>query len=196
MKINFKILFLSFILTALGVFSNTESFSQVGYSDELDENRLVYWFYVSVREHEDSKTGYVSYRLQRKGRRIMHGSIKVYDKDLWKNLSNGSKMAIGPFNDFDEAKKSYLFYKIQEEPHKLDSTFSMDQQVYWFILHVNKRPRSGAYQLVRKPGSIASGSYSDFDNFLRDNLNMRVMTVGPFNYMPEAEESKRTYRLH
>ncbi|NPA44729.1 MAG: hypothetical protein GXO49_04275, partial [Chlorobi bacterium] len=45
-------------------------------------------------------------------------------------------------------------------------------------------------------GSIASGSYQDFDNFLRDNLKMRVMTVGPFLYMPEAEEAKRTYRLH
>lgn len=196
MKINFRILFISILLTVSGLLVNTKTSAQVGYSDELDENRLVYWFYVNVRELENSKTGYVSYKLQRKGNRIMHGSIKVYDRELWKNLGNGSKMAIGPFNDFDEAKRAYLFYKIQDEPHKLDSTYNMDQQVFWFILHVNRRPRSNSYQLVRKPGSIASGSYSDFDNFLRDNLKMRVMTVGPFLYMPEAEESKRTYRLH
>ena len=196
MKTNFRVLFISTFLLLSGLLINQKAKAQVGYSDNLDENRLVYWFYVGVREFENSKTGYVSYQVQRKGNRVYHGSMKMYDRELWKNLGNGSKMAIGPFNDFDEAKRAFLFYKIQKEPRVLDSTYNMDQQVFWFILHVNRRPRSNSYQLVRKPGSIASGSYADFDNFLRDNLKMRVMTIGPFLYMPEAEESKRTYRLH
>lgn len=196
MKTNFRVLFISALLLVSGLLINQKAKAQVGYSDNLDENRLVYWFYVGVREFENSKTGYVSYKVQRKGNRVYHGSMKIYHRELWKNLGNGSKMAIGPFNDFDEAKRAYLFYKIQKEPRVLDSTYNMDQQVFWFILHVNRRPRSNSYQLVRKPGSIASGSYQDFDNFLRDNLKMRVMTIGPFLYMPEAEESKRTYRLH
>lgn len=196
MKINFRILLITIFLTISGLIVNKKTVAQVDYSDNLDENRLVYWFYVGVREYEDTKTGYVSYRIQRKGNRVFHGSMKTYDHELWKNLGNGSKMAIGPFNDFDEAKRAFSFYNIQKEPRVLDSTYSSDQQVFWFILHVNRRPRSNSYQLVRKPGSIASGSYQDFDNFLRDNLKMRVMTIGPFLYMPEAEESKRTYRLH
>jgi len=196
MKTNFRVLFISALILLSGLLINQKAKAQVGYSDNLDENRLVYWFYVGVREFENSKTGYVSYKIQRKGNKIYHGSMKMYDRELWKNLGNGSKMAIGPFNDFDEAKRAYSFYKIQDEPRVLDSTYNMDQQVFWFILHVNRRPRSNSYQLVRKPGSIASGSYADFDNFLRDNLKMRVMTIGPFLYMPEAEEAKRTYRLH
>jgi len=196
MKINIKLILLTGFLVLSGFFAIQKSSAQVNYSDELDKNRLVYWFYVGVREVENSNTGYVSYQLQRKGSRIQHGTMKEYDRELWKYLGQGSKMALGPFNDFEEARKAYIFYEIQEEPHELDSTFDDNQTVFWFILHVKKRARSGAYQLIRKPGAIASGSYSDFDVFLKDNLKMRVMTVGPFLYMPEAEEAKRTYRLH
>jgi len=153
MKINFKIIFISIFITISGLLTNQKLNAQVGYSDDLDENRLVYWFYVSVREYENPKTGYVSYKVQRKGNKIYHGSMKVYDRELWKNLGNGSKMAIGPFNDYDEAKRAYFFYDIKEKPRVLDSTFTMDQQVFWFILHVNRRPRSNSYELIRKPGS-------------------------------------------
>ncbi len=196
MKNIFKLLILTGILTLSGYFFPHQAKAQVTYSDNMDENRLVYWFYVSVREKEDSETGYVSYDLQLKGNKIQHGSQKDYDKNLWKYLGNGQKMAIGPFNEYDEAKKAILFYKIQDKPHELDSTFDENQTVFWFVLHVNRRPRSNSYQLIRKPGAIASGTYADFDVFLKENLMMRVMTVGPFIYMPEAEEAKRIYRLH
>ena len=196
MKTNIKIIILTGFLISSGLFISQKSSAQVNYSDDMDKNRLVYWFYVSVREVIDSNTGYPSYGLQRKGSKVQYGTMKQYDRELWKYLGSGSKMAIGPFNDYDEAKKAYLFYQIQDEPHELDSTYDENQTVFWFILHVNKRPRSGSYQLIRKPGAIASGHYSDFDVFLKDNLQMRVMTIGPFLYMPEAEEAKRTYRLH
>ncbi len=196
MKNNLKLFVLASILFLFGFYSPNTVKAQVSYSDNTDENRLVYWFYVSVREKEDSETGYVSYDLQLKGNKIQHGSQKEYDRNLWKYLGNGQKMAIGPFNEYEEAKKAMLFYKIQDEPHQLDSTYDENQTVFWFVLHVNRRPRSNSYQLVRKPGAIASGTYRDFDLFLKENLMMRVMTVGPFNYMPEAEEAKRIYRLH
>ncbi len=196
MKNIFKLLFLTIILTVSGYFMPNHVQAQVTYNDNMDQNRLVYWFYVSVREREDSETGYVSYDLQLKGNKIQHGSQKDYDKNLWKYLGNGQKMAIGPFNEYEEAKKAILFYKIQDEPHELDSTFDENQTIFWFVLHVNRRPRSNSYQLIRKPGAIASGTYHDFDVFLKENLMMRVMTVGPFIYMPEAEEAKRIYRLH
>ncbi len=196
MKNIFKLLIFTGILMTTAYFFPQQANAQVTYNDNIDQNRLVYWFYVSVREKEDSETGYVSYDLQLKGNKIQHGSQKDYDKNLWKYLGNGQKMAIGPFNEYDEAKKAMLFYKIQDKPHELDSTFDENQTVFWFVLHVNRRPRSNSYQLVRKPGAIASGTYADFDVFLKENLMMRVMTVGPFIYMPEAEEAKRIYRLH
>ncbi len=189
------LLSVSFVMLISAFYTGKVS-AQVDYSDNIDENRLVYWFYVSVREKEDAQTGYVSYDLKLKGNRIQHGSQKDYDRNLWKYLGNGQKMAIGPFNEYEEAKKAILFYNIQDKPHQLDSTYDENQTVFWFVLHVNRRPRSNSYQLVRKPGAIASGTYADFDVFLKENLMMRVMTVGPFNYMPEAEEAKRIYRLH
>ncbi len=196
MKNIFKLLILTGVLVFSAYLFPNKVQAQVTFNDNIDENRLVYWFFVGVREKEDTETGYVSYDLQLKGNRIQHGSQKDYDKNLWKYLGNGQKMAIGPFNEYDEAKKALIFYKIQDEPHELDSTFDKDQTVFWFVLHVNRRPRSNSYQLVRKPGAIASGTYTDFDVFLKENLMMRVMTVGPFIYMPEAEEAKRIYRLH
>lgn len=196
MKNIFKLPVIIVILTISAGFFPNKVKAQVTSNDNIDQNRLVYWFYVSVREKEDSETGYVNYDLQLKGNKIQHGSQKDYDKTLWKYLGNGQKMAIGPFNEYDEAKKAILFYKIQDEPHELDSTFDKNQTIFWFVLHVNRRPRSNSYQLIRKPGAIASGTYSDFDVFLKENLMMRVMTVGPFLYMPEAEEAKRIYRLH
>ncbi len=195
MKNFLKLLFLTGILTLSGYFYPNQAKAQVTYSDNMDENRLVYWFYVSVREKENSETGYVSYDLQMKGNKIQHGTQKFYIRNLWKYLGNGQKMAIGPFNEYEEAKKAFIFYKIQDKPHKLDSTYDENQTVFWFVLHVNRRPRSNSYQLVRKPGAIASGNYHDFDVFLKENLMLRVMTIGPFNYMPEAEEAKRVYRL-
>ncbi len=196
MKNYIKTVFATAILLLSGIFAADKSQAQVSYSDNLDENRLVYWFYVSVREVEDNNTGYVSYELRRKGAKVDHGTVKEYDRILWKYLGDGSKMAIGPFNDYIEAKKSFIFYKIQDDPHELDSTFDENQQVFWFVLHVNRRPRSNSYELIRKPGAIASGNYMDFEVFLKENLMMRVMTIGPFLYMPEAEEAKRIYRLH
>lgn len=196
MKNYIKTVFATAILLLSGIFAADKSQAQISYSDNLDENRLVYWFYVSVREVEDNNTGYVSYELRRKGGKVDHGTVKEYDRILWKYLGDGSKMAIGPFNDYNEAKKSFLFYKIQDDPHELDSTFDENQQVFWFVLHVNRRPRSNSYELIRKPGAIASGNYMDFEVFLKENLMMRVMTIGPFLYMPEAEEAKRIYRLH
>ncbi len=190
-------LFIAFGLVFLSILTfEIKLGAQVTYSDELDANRLVYWFYVSVREVEDPNTGYVSYELQRKSTKVDHGTMKVYDRELWKNLGNGSKMAIGPFNDFAEAKRAFYLYNVTNEPKEFDTTFNESQQVFWFVLHVNRRPRSNSYELIRKPGAIASGTYKDFDTFLRENLLMRVMTVGPFEYMPEAEAAKEIYRLH
>ena len=193
-----KTLFITLLVLMSGFLTPEKSNAQVNYSDNLDENRLVYWFFVSVREVEDGNTGYVSYELRRKGSKIEHGTIKEYDRTLWKYLGDGTKMAIGPFNDFYEAQKAFKLYHFKdiEDERVLDSTYDENQTVFWFVLHVKRRPRSNSYQLIRKPGAVASGSYKDFDLFLRENLMMQVMTVGPFLYMPEAEESKRIYRLH
>ena len=114
MKLTIKIIVLTGIILISGFLGTTKTHAQINYGGDVDENRLVYWFYVSVREVEDNNTGYVSYDLQRKGNKIQHATLKEYKKFLWKFLGNGSKMALGPFNDFREAKLSYFLYDIKK----------------------------------------------------------------------------------
>ncbi len=82
MKNIFKLLILAGILVFSGYLFPNKVQAQVTFNDNIDENRLVYWFFVSVREKEDGETGYVSYDLQLKGNKIQHGSQKDYDKNF------------------------------------------------------------------------------------------------------------------
>ena len=78
----------------------------------------------------------------------------------------------------------------------MDNSYNKSRKVFWFVLNVSKRERSNSFELNRIPGAIASGTYSDFDVFLKENLDLHIMTIGPFESMTDAEESKRVYRLH
>ena len=186
---------LGIVLIILSLFACKTSQQTVN-SDNLDENRTVYWFYVKLREVKVNNTEIMAYKLHRLSSVSEKGTAKEYDYLLWKYLSEGSKFAVGPFNDPEEAKQALLFYKIQTEAHALDASYNKSQKIFWFVLNVNKRERSDSFELSRIPGAIASGTYSDFDVFLKENLDLHIMTIGPFESMTDAEESKRVYRLH
>ncbi|MCD4793973.1 MAG: hypothetical protein K8R54_12115 [Bacteroidales bacterium] len=195
-----KIILLGFILSLL----YTDLSSQVNFSNSIDENRLVYWFQIRIREVEDDSTGYVSFIIPEVKRKLLHGSESEYRKNLYQSLDNNI-INIGPFNDFDQAWRSKVIYEhLAFDPKKeilygdnsflVDSVYDDNIQVFWFIQSLvwDKKNR---LELIRKPGAIASGAYRDFYLFTSENLMMRTLTVGPFLYMPEAEESKRIYRI-
>lgn len=192
-----KKIFIKFaiLLITMSLFACKTSQNVVN-NDKLDENRTVYWFYVKLREVKVGNSEIMAYKLLRLGSDVNKGTAKEHDYFLWKYLSEGSKFAVGPFNNPEEAKRALLFYKIQTEPHTLDNSYNKSRKVFWFVLNVNKRERSDSYELSRIPGAIASGSYVDFDVFLKENLDLHIMTIGPFENMTDAEESKRIYRLH
>ena len=163
---------------------------------ESDKNRVVYWFYISVRIHEDSRTGYVSYIIRNLGSKVYHGKINDYDRILWKNLSTGKKFAVGPFYDYEEAAQAVTFYGKTKDELTLDSTYNDTRNIHWFMLRVEKRPRSGAFVLKRIPGAIGQGDYERFYDSYKAGLATKTLSIGPFWSMEEAEEAKRTYRLH
>lgn len=196
MEKHVKIIIAAGIMLISTGFFTCKTSNQVVSNDKMDENRRVYWFYVSVREVKTGNPDLTAYDLTRIGTKIENGTAKDYDYHLWKNLSEGRRLAVGPFNSPAEATQAFLFYNIQDKPHKLDATFDQNRKIFWFVLRVNKRERSVTLELKRIPGAIASGGYSDFDIFLKENLDLGVMTIGPFRNMPDAEESKRIYRLH
>jgi len=186
---------LGIVFIILSLFACKTS-QQTVISDELDENRIVYWFYVNLREVNVNNTEIKAFKLHRLSSVSEKGTAKEYDYLLWKYLSEGSKFAVGPFNNPEEAKRAFRFYKIQSEAHQLDASYNKSRKVFWFVLNVNKRERSDSFELSRIPGAIASGTYADFDVFLKENLDLHIMTIGPFENMTDAEESKRVYRLH
>jgi hypothetical protein len=164
-------------------------------SKEIDDESIVYWFYVNLRIHVDTKTGYENYIVKRLGTQIYHGSINDYDRELWKSLGNGSKMAIGPFYNFDEAQQGLTFYDFTKEERVLSDVVDKNKELFFFVLRVEKRKRSGAYLLRRIPGAIANGDAKSFDDMLVEGLDQKRLAIGPFWNSAEAEEAKRRYRL-
>ena len=152
------ILISSILLISIGLFTCKTS-QQITDSHKLDENRTVYWFYIKLKEIEVKNTGITGYEIQRFGSKPETGTAKEYDYFLWKYLSEGTKFAIGPFNDHEEAKQAFLFYDIQKNSQESDKLLNTDREVFWFVLHVNFRERSISMELERIPGAIASGSF-------------------------------------
>lgn len=195
MKAQTKLFFLAILFFISAIFIPTNTYSQVTDSGNMSEGNIVYWYYINLRILTDPQTKIQSYDVRLIGDQISAGTIKEYDIKLWESLSRGSRIPVGPFYRYDEANQAKKFYKIGANQEQ-DSLFNSDRQVFWFILHVKKRSRSKSFMLIRKPGAIASGDYDTFKSFLEGNLNLQVLTIGPFWDQPEAEESKRRYRLH
>lgn len=183
------------ILFASAIFKPDFLSAQVTDTENISADNIVYWFNINLRIMEDPETRIKSYDVRLTRSKVDAGTIAEYDEKLWSSLSKGGLIPIGPFYRYHEAKQASKFYNVGAD-EKQDSLFNANQQVYWFILHVKKRPRSGSWELVRKPGAIASGDYETFKSFLEGNLKLQVFTIGPFWDQPEAEESKRRYRLH
>jgi hypothetical protein len=162
----------------------------------LSDDQVVYWFYVNLRINIDTKNGYESYVVKRLGSQIFHGTINVYDHDLWQNLGKGTKMAIGPFYDATEAQQAWTFYEFSQEERTISQGIDLNKPVFYFVLRVEKRPRSGAYLLERIPGAVQDGGdVKSFDELLETGLGVKRLAIGPFWSKAEAEEAKRRYRL-
>lgn len=182
---------------------SSDVIAQINYSDEIDENRLTYWFQIRVREVEDDSTGYVSYILTEVKSKLMHGTENEYRKNMYKSMKNDI-LNIGPFDDFDQAWKSkniyeHLVFNSNWDYHdysflQKDSTYDKNQTIFWFAQHLVS-DKKNRIELIRRPGAIASGTYLDFYAFAREDFCMRILTIGSFLYMPEAEKSKNIYRI-
>jgi hypothetical protein len=170
--------------------------SQTSVSDnKIDENRTVYWHYVYI-SFLNIEEDLFKFRLKSRSSSVETGSFKKYEYDLWYYLSGGKKFAVGPFNSKDEAENSNKIYTRSNKKLDENSVYPSNNEVFWFVLKVIKRERSNSYELVRIPGAIASGSYKEFETFFKENLELGILTIGPFKQMSDAEESKRIYRLH
>jgi len=192
-----------FVLIAMFFAMPQATFAQEGDGDgevdienlHSDEEKMVFWFYISLRITEDRRTRQKVYNVRRLGTRVYSGTLDEYDQDLHKHLSSGHKFAIGPFYDYYEAQQALHFYNVTKKAKPLDSKIDPTKDVFYFMLVIKRMKRSKAYVIERAPGRISSGKAQDFDDFLNAVLPTRVLAVGPFWDMEEAEEAKRVYRL-
>ncbi len=160
-----------------------------------DDEKIVFWFYINLRITRDKTTKQTVYNVRRLGTRVYSGTLDDYDQDLHKNISSGRKFAIGPFYDYYEAQQALHFYNITKKEKPLDSKIDPAKDVFYFMLVIKRMKRSKAYVIERLPGRISTGKAEDFNDFLTTVLTNKVLAVGPFWGMEEAEEAKRLYRL-
>ncbi|MEA2040927.1 MAG: hypothetical protein U9N85_00050 [Bacteroidota bacterium] len=159
------------------------------------KGQIVYWFYVKpqIKRHKDTKIEKLTIRYL--GDRIYAGTIDEYDIKLWENLSNGSKFAIGPFAEYDEAEDAVSFYNLKDTTG-IDPRIDQNNNIFYFPLEIYIRERSHSYGLERIPGAMFPSSYKNFNNYLHISLSQKRITIGPFRDRFIAEEAKRRYRLH
>ena len=187
-----KITIQNIILFFFFLFITNKISAQIDFDDD---KRNVYWFYVKISLHKDTAS-YYHYDLKRKRKNIQEGLIKDFDRSLWKYLSKGSTLAIGPFSQYADVKTSYSLYTKDESSQIKDSVLNSTQTVYWFAWKIKKNERTNPPFISRLPIATASGSFNDFKVFLEENLSMRILTIGPFKSEEEAELAKRMYRLN
>jgi len=181
---------LSFLLL---IFLATNSYSQipVNYNDDA---RRVYWFDITVKQIPDPNTKIPTYKIFRMGKQIHYGTAMQYDQYLWNGLSNGSKIAVGPFNSREQAERANILYDVNNS--KTDSTLLTNNTTYyWYLVTLKQSKRLKSYQFERIPARVVSGTYSDFFSLMDVSLSVNKLIIGVFEDIPEAENSKRVFRL-
>lgn len=184
-----------FIITCLSSFSLKAQ--EVGESQKVfADDQPVYWFYIKVTIDRHPKTKIEKYGVRLLGQKVHAGSVEEYSIQLWRHLSKGTRLAIGPFEDYYEAEEAVTFYdNLSEDSLIIDDSIDQSQQVYFYPLEVYIRERSNSYGIRRIPAAVVPGNYKSFANFLRFSLINKKLAIGPFRRPQVAEESKRLYRL-
>ncbi|MBN2894161.1 MAG: hypothetical protein JXL97_19985 [Bacteroidales bacterium] len=181
------------ILFIVVLFFSMQVFGQLG-PNYNDESRRVYWFDVNLKKVKDPETLIPTYQVYRSGTKIQYGTAYEYDRYLWQGLSNGTRIAIGPFDDQKQAVFANKLYDMKKA--LADSSLMSDNGNYfWYLVTIKKTQRLKSYDFERIPAQINSGNASDFVTLMKFSLPQDKLVIGPFLNAPEAENSKRVFRL-
>ena len=107
--------------------------------------------------------------------------------------------SIGPFPNQSSAEYSYNTNKILEPKRHNEYRYIDYYTYYWFQLKVDNQIDSienkHVYKISETPGKVIWGTSKAFvDNYL-DNLKKKLTTIGPFEYLKDAELSRETYMI-
>ncbi len=181
---------------------NSYSQGETGFSKE-NKDRYVFWFYIKADIKRAKVTGVPVYSVRILSKKPKSGTLKKFERDLWRNLNGGQNLVIGPFTRYNDAVRAIGLYnlsrKSQEDMEKeianyRDTTAGNDD-FYWFFLKYSITPRKHKFVFERTPARVASGDIKTFKQVLWDGLTFQQLAIGPFAYPFEAEESKHRYRI-
>jgi hypothetical protein len=181
------------VLISIVLFFTFQFFAQpsINYGDD---SRRVFWFDVGLNKIKDKETQIPLYQIVRQGTKIHYGTALEYDRYLWNGLSNGSKIAIGPFDTQKQAEFAVKLYDIKQAEN--DSEISNNNGSYfWYLVTIKKTQRLKSYNFERIPAQVNSGNAINFLDLMKVSLSMDKLVIGPFASAPEAENSKRVFRL-
>lgn len=172
----------------------------------MDPNQFVFWFLIRAEVKKDRITKKPSYVIRTLSKTPKSGTIRQFDKDLWRNLNAGQNLVIGPFYEFSDATQAIRLYN-QVAKHKNQTAEGDGDEIpalpdsignkecYFFMLKFTKSKRKGNFELGRQPARVQPGNFDTFQYTLWSNLIIPQLLIGPFPSQEEAEESKRRYRI-
>jgi len=170
--------------------------------DLEDTKRYVFWFYVKAEIRMDRELHIPVYSVRRVGKEIKGGTLKKYNKDVWRNINGGNQLCVGPFFNLEDAKVANSCYNLgrktdatmqKEIENTVDTT---DNTYYWYTLEFEITKRTHRYVLSRIPAAVNQGSLKDFKEMLWMLLHQqdKKLVIGPFTDQTQAEISKMINR--
>lgn len=191
MKKIFLILFVVFI-------AELSSLKAQDIMELYSSKKYVFWFYIKAEIKMDRELNIPVYSVRRVGKEIKGGTVKKYNRDVWRNINGGNQLCIGPFSNLEDAKRANECYDLgrktdammqKELENTVDTT---DNTYYWYTLEFEITKRTHRYLLSRIPAAVSEGDLKTFREtlwlLLRDQN--KKLTIGPFTNKEDAEVSK------
>lgn len=158
-----------------------------------DKTRRVYWFDLAIKTRPDPDTRMPTYYIYPVSK-VKYGTAEEYEYYLWSNISSGTVLAIGPFDTFEQAALSVKLYDKKQLEN--DSILLNDNNnYYYYIINLKRYNRLKAFDFERLPAAVATGKPKDFLTLIDASLKLDRLVIGAFASQPEAENSKRIFRL-
>ncbi len=202
MKQTSKYLLVIFIASLLSTVSFAQENEGIETGDQ-NEEQYVFWFYVKADVKKDRVTRKPSYSVRILSKKPKSGTLRDFDKDLWRNLNGGQNLVIGPFLDHIDAARAIKMYNLARHTDESmaaeianfsDST-ATNGEYYWFFLKYRVTKRKHRFVFEHTPARVTGGDIKTFKQVLWEGLKFKQLAIGPFAQTMEAEESKRRYRI-
>jgi hypothetical protein len=191
-----------YLICLLMIFSGLRIKAQIS-TQRFDPKQFVYWFYIKAESKIDKEHKRPVYVVRTLSKTPKSGTISVYEKDVWRNLQSGQQIVIGPFVDYETARRAIEAYDLakltKDRMEQGVKAFKEKEQTaedfYWYFLKFSITQRTHSIVFDRTAAAVANGGLSDFLTVFLEGVTFEQLAVGPFATQIEAEESKRLNRL-